>query len=100
MVITYLLTQSYEQLLHKVLPSGLHCNEGKRTLMKENVSETTDGIIVFSFLKIGCHGFCSRKLTKKSTTSCPALQRNMELASGNQALESSIRYRYILDARK
>ncbi len=58
MVITYLLTQSYEQLLHKVLPSGLHCNEGKRTLTKENVSETTDGIIVFSFLKIGCHGFC------------------------------------------
>lgn len=36
-----------------------------------------------------------RKSTRRFTTSCPALGQNMELASGNQALESSIRYYYL-----
>ncbi len=46
-----------------------------------------------------CH-YCShpRKSIKRSTISWPALGQNMVLASGNQDLESSIRYYCCLDA--
>lgn len=85
------------------VPSTIHCDHlieaqigGEKDLARAKVSESRRySVKVYQNTEASTcfhHNLHFRKLTMRSTTSCPVQQQSMVLASGNQALALSIRF--------